>query len=188
MSYPPDPNNPYGQPPQQQPPQQYGYPQQQPPASPYGYGSGYPAYPGQAGYPGMPQEMPGMLKAARVILFVMAGLQILGGIIAGLALASIANDSNSEFNAAPVVVIVVVLILGLAALAIIMGVRLSKGAGGVRVGIIIYSAFLLLGGLANLARGGVGVLSAVIGLAIGGVLLASVVRKDASAWFNRPRY
>jgi uncharacterized RDD family membrane protein YckC len=37
MSYPPDPNNPYGQQPQQ--PQQpgYGYPQQQPPAQPYGY-------------------------------------------------------------------------------------------------------------------------------------------------------
>ncbi|MFI9784807.1 RDD family protein [Kitasatospora sp. NPDC051984] len=54
MSYPPDPNNPYGQPPQQpgygypqQPPQQpgYGYPQGQvPPQQAYGYG--YPQAPG----------------------------------------------------------------------------------------------------------------------------------------------
>ncbi|RKE19467.1 RDD family protein [Streptomyces sp. TLI_171] len=60
MSYPPDPNNPYGQP--QQP--NYGYPQQQPPAAPgYGYpqqappaapGYGYPQAP-QQGY-GIPQQ------------------------------------------------------------------------------------------------------------------------------------
>ncbi|MGW4814625.1 RDD family protein [Kitasatospora cineracea] len=59
MSYPPDPNNPYGQqPPQpgygypQQPPQQpgYGYPQQQPQQQPYGYAQQVPPQPGY-GYP-----------------------------------------------------------------------------------------------------------------------------------------
>ncbi|MFD8483764.1 RDD family protein [Kitasatospora sp. NPDC059673] len=54
MSYPPDPNNPYGQQPAQpgygypqQPPQQpgYGYPQAQVPPQP-GYGYGYPQMPG----------------------------------------------------------------------------------------------------------------------------------------------
>jgi uncharacterized RDD family membrane protein YckC len=66
VSYPPDPNNPYGQP--QQPPQQpgYGYPQQapqgvppqQPPAQPgYGYPQGQPQQPPQPQY-GYPQQQP----------------------------------------------------------------------------------------------------------------------------------
>ncbi|MER6397822.1 RDD family protein [Kitasatospora sp. NPDC001603] len=63
MSYPPDPNNPYGQ----QPPQQgYGYPQQAPPAAGYGY----PQQPPQAPQYGVPQQptygyapMPGTLQA-----------------------------------------------------------------------------------------------------------------------------
>ncbi|MFC1404388.1 MULTISPECIES: RDD family protein [Streptacidiphilus] len=67
MSYPPDPNNPYGQP--QQPPQQpgYGYPQQapqgvppqQPPQQPgYGYPQGQPQQPPQYGYPQQPPVPP----------------------------------------------------------------------------------------------------------------------------------
>ncbi|MDR3035590.1 MAG: RDD family protein [Kitasatospora sp.] len=67
MSYPPDPNNPYGQQPpqpgygypQQQPPQQpgYGYPQQQP-QQPYGYAQQVPPQPGY-GYP----QQPGTIQA-----------------------------------------------------------------------------------------------------------------------------
>jgi len=68
MSYPPDPNNPYGQ---QPPPPGYGYPQQAPPPAGYGYpqqappqqpGYGYAQQvPPQAGY-GYPQ-MPGTIQA-----------------------------------------------------------------------------------------------------------------------------
>ncbi|KQV18400.1 MULTISPECIES: RDD family protein [unclassified Kitasatospora] len=61
MSYPPDPNNPYNQPPQppQQPQPGYGYPQQGPPQGAPGYG--YPQQPPQQqGYPqqgyGIPQQ------------------------------------------------------------------------------------------------------------------------------------
>ncbi|MFJ9947110.1 RDD family protein [Kitasatospora sp. NPDC091207] len=63
MSYPPDPNNPYGQ---QPPPQGYGYPQQAPPAAGYGY----PQQPPQAPQYGVPQQpaygyapMPGTIQA-----------------------------------------------------------------------------------------------------------------------------
>ncbi|WP_406199377.1 RDD family protein [Kitasatospora sp. NBC_01560] len=62
MSYPPDPNNPYGQP--QQP--GYGYPQQAPPAAGYGY----PQQPPQAPGYGVPQQpaygyapVPGTIQA-----------------------------------------------------------------------------------------------------------------------------
>ncbi|MFI9331694.1 RDD family protein [Kitasatospora sp. NPDC052868] len=63
MSYPPDPNNPYGQ---QPPPPGYGYPQQAPPAAGYGY----PQQPPQAPPYGVPQQqaygyapMPGTIQA-----------------------------------------------------------------------------------------------------------------------------
>ncbi|GAA1160439.1 putative RDD family membrane protein YckC [Kitasatospora gansuensis] len=56
MSYPPDPNNPYNQPPQppQQPQPGYGYPQQGPPQGAPGYG--YPQQPPQQGYGIPPQQ------------------------------------------------------------------------------------------------------------------------------------
>ncbi|BAJ28869.1 MULTISPECIES: RDD family protein [Kitasatospora] len=81
MSYPPDPNNPYGQ---QPPPPGYGYPQQAPPPAGYGYpqqappppadyGYGYPQpqVPPQVGYgypqmPGVPQVANGYLTLAHL--------------------------------------------------------------------------------------------------------------------------
>lgn len=65
MSYPNQ--NPYGPPPGQQP--GYGYPQQQPP-SPYGPYPGGPM-PGMQPQPQYPTVMPGGVKAARVLLFVL---------------------------------------------------------------------------------------------------------------------
>jgi hypothetical protein len=195
MSYPPGPQNPYGQPQQpqqpQQPPQQpqYGYPQQQ---SPYGYGAGgypaYPAYPGQPGYPmGMPQQMPGMLKAARIILFVFAGLQVIAGLFMFVGAAAISKNSTDSSIGSGVLMGAAVLVLILAAIEITLGVRFSKGAGGVRIGTIIYASLILLGGIGNVVRGTSGVISAVIAFALGGFLLAAMLQSDSSAWFNRQR-
>ncbi|GAA2095501.1 hypothetical protein GCM10009759_23800 [Kitasatospora saccharophila] len=67
MSYPPDPNNPYGQQPpppgygypqQAPPPPGYGYPQQGQPQQPYGYAQQVPPQPGY-GYP----QPPGTIQA-----------------------------------------------------------------------------------------------------------------------------
>ena len=98
-----DPNNPYGPPQGQQP----GYPPQPPQGQPgYGYpqgapqqqpGYGYPQQPAYPGYPGgnqMGMEMPGLMKTARVLLFILAGLQILFGIIAGIAVGAAQDLSN----------------------------------------------------------------------------------------------
>ena len=80
MSYPPDPNNPYGQQPppppgygypQEQPPPGYGYPQQAPPPAPgYGYPQQQAGYPQQppAGY-GIPQQPGPYGHAAQVQQF-----------------------------------------------------------------------------------------------------------------------
>ncbi|GGO83384.1 RDD family protein [Wenjunlia tyrosinilytica] len=114
MSYPPGPNDPYGQPqgqpgygyPQQQPQQGYGYPQGQPgydPNAAYGYpqqqpGYGYPQ--GQPGYPhaGQVQQfyaswgsrfiallVDGLISGIPAMLLIIIGLAVKGGAGATLA-------------------------------------------------------------------------------------------------------
>ncbi|WP_371481098.1 RDD family protein [Kitasatospora sp. NBC_00315] len=110
MSYPPDPNNPYGQqPPQpapgygypQQPPQPapgYGYPQQ--PPQPQGYGipqqPGY-GYPQQGGYPN-----PGLVQnfyagwGARVVARIIDSIVI--GIIPGIILFALKPTTTTTYS------------------------------------------------------------------------------------------
>ncbi|CAM5559020.1 hypothetical protein STENM223S_11549 [Streptomyces tendae] len=84
-----DPNNPYGQPPQQpQPGLGYGYPQQ--PGQPAQPGYGYPAAPpvGQpygGGY--VPTQMPGITRAAQILLAVIAVAHVIIAAVYGVALA-----------------------------------------------------------------------------------------------------
>ncbi|MGW5847182.1 hypothetical protein ACWFQ8_04300 [Streptomyces sp. NPDC055254] len=227
-----DPNNPYGQqPPQGQPgygyPQQapqgvppqggYAYPQQQGyPGAPAGYPGAPPAYPGGppgypgAGYPGGQVEMPGGAKAARVILFVLGGLQILGGLavsVGGALFASLFSGSSSSTAQdvgsvlAVVFVILGVLLLGLSTWPILTAAKMSKGRGGVRVSGIIYGSLQALGGgfslLANLAALGAethapvgtsvfGVMMAAIGLGLGIWIVVGLAK--AGDYFRRPAY
>ncbi|MFE0462754.1 RDD family protein [Kitasatospora sp. NPDC058965] len=104
MTYPPGPNNPYGQPqqpygaPQQNPygqqPPVYGYPQQQPPAPNYGYPQQPPAYgvPQQPAYGYAPMAPPvlagwGSRVGAYIIDFLIVGVPGLLGYIIGIAMA-----------------------------------------------------------------------------------------------------
>ncbi|MBQ0996802.1 hypothetical protein [Streptomyces sp. RK62] len=202
-----DPNNPYGPPPQGQPgypppPPQgqpgYGYPQgapQQPPA--YGYPQqGQPAYPGYPGGPAMPMEMPGLMKTARVLLFILSGFQLLFGLIAGVAVGAAQDLSNgvgsgdSTDSLAGLGFLLAGLLLALGALSIFLGVKFKNGGSGIRVTTIVYSAFMILGGIVNITSGGNGsaTFGGLISLAIAGIILTSMVNSQASAWFNRPRY
>ncbi len=99
------PNNPYG-PPQGQP---AGYPPRASPATatpraPRSSPSGLPQAPpiGQqryGGYPGGAMEMPGTVKAARVMLFVIGGLQVLGAVLIAIsALAVSAAKNNADLK------------------------------------------------------------------------------------------
>ncbi|MFD7263707.1 hypothetical protein [Streptomyces sp. NPDC059874] len=193
-----DPNNPYGQqPPQGQP--GYGYPQQAPQGIPpqggYAYPQqqapmGYPAGPG--GYPGAPMEMPGLLKTARVLLFIVAGIQIIIGffVLAGAAAVSGATDSSAADFGAGVLAGLGILVFALAAWAIVLGVKFAKGGSGVRITTIVYASLMLLGSLGNFANASNGtpgaVPGAIVGLAIFGLILAGAI--SGGAWFNRPRY
>ncbi|MFK0221471.1 hypothetical protein ACIQWN_25180 [Streptomyces vinaceus] len=221
-----DPNNPYGQqPPAPQGQPGYGYPQQAPqgvPAQGYGYpqqgqpGYGYPnqAYPaGPGGYSGAQTPMPGGVKAARVILFVVGGLQILGGILVLLGGAlfasafsessgSSATDSSELAGAlATGVAIGGIVVLGLALWPILTAAKLSKGRGGVRVSGIVYGSLMTLfsaGGLilnlvalsSDAAAGGV-VFSMVLGVIQLGLalwVLVGLANSAAGAYFRRPQY
>ncbi|MFB6637520.1 hypothetical protein ACFCYF_09710 [Streptomyces chartreusis] len=201
-----DPNNPYGPPPQgqpgypQQPPQGqpgYGYPQgapQQPPG--YGYPQGQPAYPGYPGGNMMPVQMPGLMKTARVLLFVLAGFQLLFGLIAGIAVGAAQDLSNGVGSGddtdtlAGLGFLVAALLVGLGALSIFLGVKFKNGGSGIRITTIVYASLMILGGIVNIVNGanGSATFGGLISLAIAGIILASMVNGAASAWFNRPRY
>ncbi|MGW1541120.1 hypothetical protein ACWCPM_12930 [Streptomyces sp. NPDC002309] len=203
-----DPNNPYGAPQGQQP--GYGYPQQ--PAPGHGYPQAPPA--GYPGYPGSnmmaPQSMPGLLVTARVFLFIISAVQILGGII-WLYVAAFVNDitdtadelsttSDSPFTfgeggdmAAGLLVFVALVALSLAALSITLGVKFGKGGQGIRITTVVYGALGTILGLIGLFVGlDSGMASATIfpllWVAFGAVITAAPVVPSGTAWFARPRY
>ncbi|QES43401.1 hypothetical protein DEJ49_22570 [Streptomyces venezuelae] len=207
MSY-GDPNNPYGQPPQQPPAAPgYGYPQQGPPGVPPQQPYGYPQQPAYPGYPGgnmMQQSMPGLLVTARVFLFLISAVQILGA-IGFLYLAAIANDvsdSADEFGlddagigdaATGVFVVLGLIAAGLATLSITLGVKFSRGGQGVRITTVVYGALGAIFGLIYLFVGlDTGLASAIIGpliwLVFGVIITLAPVVPSGTAWFNRPRY
>ncbi|MFF1694313.1 hypothetical protein ACFVXC_11890 [Streptomyces sp. NPDC058257] len=209
MSY-GDPNNPYGPPQGQQPPAApgYGYPQAPPPGVPPQQGYGYPQQPAYPGYPGgnmMQQSMPGLLVTARVFLFLISAVQILGaiGFLYGAAVANDVSDSaddlgfssSSDFGDAATGLFVVFALVAaaFAALSITLGVKFSRGGQGVRITTVIYGALGGVVGLIYLFVGlDTGFATAIIGPLIWVVFaviitLAPVV-PSGTAWFNRPRY
>ncbi|ATL29924.1 hypothetical protein [Streptomyces formicae] len=210
MSY-GDPNNPYGQPPQQPPAAPgYGYPQQAPPGVPPQQGYGYPQQPGYPGYPGYPggnmmqQSMPGLLMTARVFLFLISSVQILStiGFLYGAAVANDVSDSADEFGlddagfgdaATGLFVVFALIAAALATLSITLGVKFGRGGQGVRITTVVYGALGGIVGLIYLFVGlDTGLATAIIGPLIWVVFaviitLAPVV-PSGTAWFNRPRY
>lgn len=145
------------------------------------------------GYPGHPtgMDMPGLMRGARVLLFVMGGMQLtVGVLVASLLAGIIANAGGSIADA----VAIVSVLLGPGALSIILGAKFATRGGGVRVTTIVYASLMIvacLGILGSLGLGdGFGLIftgGPVIGLACGGIILALMVTAQAGAWFNRPR-
>ncbi|MET7696137.1 MULTISPECIES: hypothetical protein [unclassified Streptomyces] len=203
-----DPNNPYGQPPQQPPAAPgYGYPQQPPGVPPQGYG--YPQQPAYPGYPGgnqmLPQSMPGLLMTARVFLFIISVPQIIGALF-WFYVAAFANDvsdsaddygfssvSDGGHMAAGVFFLIALLAAALATLSITLGVKFSKGGQGVRITTVVYGALGGIVGLIALFAGlDSGLASAVIfpliWVVFATVITAAPVVASGTAWFARPRY
>ncbi|MGW1889476.1 hypothetical protein ACWCP6_04340 [Streptomyces sp. NPDC002004] len=184
-----DQNNPYGAPQSQQP----GYPQQGAPQQP---GYGYPAAPpvNQAyGYPAGPMEMPGGVKAARVMMWVIAGLQVVGVAILFLAAAAVnklKDDPNFQTSSAydEFAKFSTGVIFGLVALAvaymvasIVLAIQVGKGGNGVRVGIIVYASIGLALSLYPFFP------LSIVHLVLLILVIVFVAKKDGAAWFQRPR-
>ncbi|MFJ9843968.1 hypothetical protein ACIRYZ_26615 [Kitasatospora sp. NPDC101155] len=204
MSYPPDPNNPYGQPPAAP---GYGYPQQAPPAAPgYGYPQQAPmAAPGYGYAPAVPQSMPSLVMTARVLLFIVGGSQVLGA-LAFLIGAAAAKDavnksgaSSDDFissigNAAAGVAAVIGILFALAAtLSITLGAKYGKGGNAVRITTIVYGSIASLFGLAIMVGGinakiTVNIILGLIWIAICVIWITAMCVQDGVNWFNRPRY
>ncbi|MFE4824510.1 hypothetical protein ACFRFU_50895 [Streptomyces sp. NPDC056704] len=196
-----DPNNPYG-PPQGQPagyPPQgqpgYGYPQGAPQQPGYGYPQAPPVgqQPGY-GYPGGPVEMPGGVKAARVMLFVIAGFQVIGAVliaISALAVSAAKNNADLKDNvqfqqladySAGVLWGVAVAVLAWGIFAIWLGVKCANGGSGVRIAALVFGILTAVLGIYPFV---------VIGLVhtVLAILIAVFVGKaDGAAWFDRPKY
>lgn len=209
-----DPNNPYGQQPQGQP--GYGYPQQAPQGIPPQGGYAYPqqpqGYPGVPGYPGSPMPMPGGAKAARVIMFILGGLQalagilvIVGGAVFATAFSGSSSSSSSDAGAVAggVFVVVGIVLIGFSLWPILTAAKLKKGRGGVRVSGIIFgslqSLFAVISVLGNLAALGsthsssvspatFSLIFAVISLALGLWIIFGLANSASGAYFKRPLY
>jgi hypothetical protein len=184
-----DPNNPYGQPPQQSAPG-YGYPQQQP------GGYGYPAAPPVGAYPGAaaPLTMPGSVNTARVLLWVIVGLQVLGVALFGFAAVSVnaaKNDSSVKDDAAfqqladystGVLWAFVAFAVAWAVFAIVLATKFNSGGNGVRVTTMVFAIITAILGLYPFIL--VGLVHTVLGI----LVAVFVGNSSGSAWFNRPRY
>ena len=194
-----DPNNPYGAPQGQQP--GYGAPQGQQPGygSPQGQqpGYGYPQAPPVqqpygGGYPAAPMTMPGGVKTARILLWVLVALQIAGSIYALTQLGKIDDAvSSSGLSSADtgtiasigkgVLVFAAILGLVFAALGATLALKFAKGQNATRVCAIVYGSFVIVGGLFQLP---IGLLTMVAGI----LIVVFVAKSDGAAWFKRPRY
>jgi hypothetical protein len=199
MSY-GDPNNPYGAPQGQQPgygaPQGqqpgYGYPQQQAPAP----GMGYPQAPPVGAYPGAmaPTSMPGTVSTARVLLWVIAGLQILGVALFAFAAASVnaaKNDATLQEDetfqqladySSGMLWAMTAFALAWGVWAIVLAVKFNSGRNGLRVTAMVFAILTAILGIYPFIL--VGLIHTVLAI----LVAVFVGNANGSAWFNRPRY
>jgi hypothetical protein len=199
-----DPNNPYGQPGQQPgygqpqgPPQGQpgygGYPQGKPQQPGYGYPQAPPA-PAAYGYPGGQMEMPGGVKAARVMLWVICGLSLIGTAIFAIGAAAVAAAKTDEQLQNDVQFQELAdysagwlwggtgLALVTAVAAIYLAVKCSKGGNATRVAAIAFGVITAILGIYPFI--GFGLVYTVLAI----LIAVFVGKSDGAAWFNRPRY
>ncbi|WP_125514776.1 hypothetical protein [Streptomyces sp. WAC 01529] len=150
------------------------HPQNHPQPTPH---TGLPAYPGpaqDAAYaygPMAPQRMPGSVRAAQIVLWVLAGLVLLAAIVIG---------ATGDAVTAGAVIGVNVLVMVAASLAW----TFHKAGSGIRVTCIVLMSLHALSALGGAANGNPGGLLPLLG-AIAVVVLLS--QGTAGAWFKRPR-
>lgn len=195
LSY-PGPHHPYGPPPPGQSPYGQHAPYDQ---SAYGQQPGY-GYP-PPGFPGGPMpraQMPGLVIAARVLLFVAGAMWTLLAVLM-LCIAVVAEDLTSEdvpgfsdLQAAAVGVLVLfgLVALGLAALHIVPAALFGKGGTPTRVVAILAASVNSLVGLLTLLgtlSNGDNPILTMLWLTTGVLTIIFCAVPQAGQWFHRPR-
>lgn len=179
-----DPNNPYGAPQGQQPgygaPQQpqggpgYGYPQAPPVQQPYGVAA--------------PATMPGTVSAARVMLWVIVGLQVIGVLLfafSAVALDQAQDDAAFEQLADyPTGVLwgFAVFALAWGVWAAVLATKFSSGGNGVRVTLIVFGVLTAVLALYPFTLAGI------VHLVLAILIAVFAGNSKGAAWFKRPRY
>ncbi|MEU0392875.1 hypothetical protein ABZ208_08905 [Streptomyces sp. NPDC006208] len=171
-----DPNNPYGQQQGQQP--GYGYPQ----APPYG-----------GGYPVGPTEMPGGVKAARVMLWVISGLQVIGLALLGLGVAAVEKikddptlkgeegfDAITKFSSGVLYALIALAVIFLVG-SIWAAIQCGKGGNGARIGIIVFASLMIVFSLYPWFP------LSLVHLVLAILIVVFVAKSDGAAWFQRQR-
>ncbi|MFE0106686.1 hypothetical protein [Streptomyces sp. NPDC059009] len=145
--------------------------------------SGMPPFPA----PGMP--MPGTVKTARVLLFTIGGLNAITGLfllVAGAAAPAHTHGDEDGSALSPWILLAIgALSVALAAAAVVLAARFRSGGDGVRAGAIAIGALVAANALINLVSGSGGMAGP--GIALGSIVVANCLRRDAAAYFNRPR-
>ncbi|GAA2577173.1 MULTISPECIES: hypothetical protein [Streptomyces] len=188
-----DPNNPYGAPQGGQQPN-YGYPQQQPQGQPgYGYPQAPPVSAGY-GYPAAPTSMPGTVSAARVMLWVIFGLQLVGVVLFAISAVGVDAAKNDEalkddasfqqladYSSG--------MLWGLTAFALVWGlialvlaIKVGGGSNGFRIATLIFAIITAILGLYPFIV--VGLVHTVLAI----LIAVFVGNSNGSAWYKRPRY
>ncbi|GAA1012106.1 membrane protein [Streptomyces sp. F-3] len=171
MSY-GNPNNPYGAP--QQPQPGYGYPQAPPVQQPYGAP--------------VPQSPQGTVAAARVLLWVIVGLQVLG--VALFAFSAVVVDRAKEDAAFEQLADYPTGALwGFAVFALLWGVfaavlaaKFGSGGNGLRVAALVFGILTAVFAVYPFTIAGV------VHLVLGILIAVFVGNTKGKEWFNRPRH
>ncbi|MGV9282551.1 proline-rich domain-containing protein [Streptomyces sp. NPDC003730] len=190
-----DPNNPYGQPQGGQQPN-YGYPQQPQGQPGYGYPQAPPVQQPYGGYGPGPTQMPGITRAAQIMLAVIAAAHLIVAAVYAYNLsqwdevmleAGVTGDSEAE-RFADLGKGIVVFFLALAAVYAILGLVLvlqyAKGGNAVRVCSIVYGSLAIVTGIFTLAVYGLGLLIMIVSI----LLIVFAAKRATAEWFRRPRY
>ncbi|MEU6809150.1 hypothetical protein ABZ920_09105 [Streptomyces sp. NPDC046831] len=183
-----DPNNPYGAPQGQQ--QGYGHPQGQAP------GYGYPQAPPVQQHYGapVPQSMPGNVSGARVMLWVIVALQVVGAALFAFATVSVnaaRNDNTLKDDAAfqrladystGLLWAIVVFALAWGVFGGVLAAKFNTGGNGVRITTMVFAIITAILGIYPFVL--VGLVHAVLAI----LVACFVGGSNGAAWFNRPRH
>ncbi|MEV7523214.1 hypothetical protein [Streptomyces sp. NPDC091371] len=148
----------------------------------------YPGPPPIPGYQMAPLEMPRKVKTLRVLLFVMGGLNTLGGLLvfaAAAATSSGALEESAELGSAATLYAIGVIALALAAAAITLGALCRNGTNGARIAVLVIGGLVAANAVVSLfsGEGANG-----IGIALAAFLVINARSDEAKQWFNRPRF